>query len=172
MLLALAIGLFSLFPVWVEKYYSIGIYPAISSALRILTAWLPFSLGDLFYTFIVIWLIIKIIKGVRLALQKQYTRVLFLHFLYKLTRLGLWTYIIFKLLWGLNYNRSGIAWQLNISQKEYTKEEVTLLTNQLIGKVNECRRQLKDTVLPVRALDTIYSEAYRSYTQIETTCGN
>ena len=57
----------------------------------------------------------------------------------------------------------GIAYQLTIDKKEYSREEMTALTNQLIDKVNECRRQIKDTLLPVPALDTIYREAYRSY---------
>jgi len=75
----------------------------------------------------------------------------------------LWIYIVFKLIWGLNYDRLGIEYQLGISKATYTKEEVTVLTNQLIAKLNECRRQIKDTVLPQPALDTIYREASRSY---------
>ena len=161
--LALAISIFSLFPVQVEKYYSVGIYPPISTTLRIIMGRIPFSLGDLIYTYIVIWLIIKLIKGVVLVVKRQYSRSKLLNFGYRLSRIGLWAYIIFKLLWGLNYNRLGIAWQLKISKQAYTKAEVTLLTNHLIDKVNECRRQLKDTILPLPALDSIYREAYRSY---------
>jgi len=161
--IALAINIFSIFPEWVEKYYSGAIYPAISIALRKITGWVPFSIGDFIYTFIVIWLIIRLIKGIGLVVKKQYSKTKLLHFLYRLTRLGLWAYIIFKLFWGLNYNRMGIAWQLNISKTQYTKAEVTALTNQLIDKVNECRRQITDTILPTPALDSIYREAYRSY---------
>jgi hypothetical protein len=98
-----------------------------------------------------------------LIYQKKYTRELFVLFIFKVVRIILWSYIIFKLCWGLNYSRLGIDYQLKISKKQYNKEEITLLTNQLIEKVNECRRQIKDTILPEPSLDTIFREAYRSY---------
>ena len=161
--LALAIGTFSLFPYQVETWYSVGVYPGLACLLRILTRWTPFSIGDLIYGFVVIYLVINVIKWSILIYQRKYSREWFLHFFFKFFRVALWAYILFKLLWGLNYNRLGIDYQLKISKKEYTKEEVTLLTNQLIDKVNECRRQIKDTVLPVPQLDTIFREAYRSY---------
>lgn len=160
---ALAISMVSIFPVWVEKYYAAGIYPSLSSALRILLGRIPFSVGDLIYILITIWLIIKLVKVIRVIIKRQYSRSLLIHFLYKLMSMGLCVYIFFKLLWGLNYDRLGIAWQLTISKQGYTKEEVTALTDQLIDKLNECRRQLPDTLLPLPPLDSIYSEAYRSY---------
>ena len=163
LLLALAISVFSLFPAWVERYYSISVYPRIAAILRISTGRVPFSIGDIVYVGLVIWLIVKTIQVTRLVYQKKYSHQVLWRFLFKLTRGILWVYIIFKLLWGLNYNRLGIEYQLAISKKGYSKEEVTALTNQLIDKVNECRRQLKDTLLPVPALDSIYREAYRSY---------
>ena len=164
--LAIVIGLFSLFPLWVERYYSVAIYPGISSSLRILTGIFPFSIGDFFYILITVWLIIRIVKGILLIYRKKYTKTIFLHFLFKIARAALWIYIIFKLIWGLNYDRLGIAYQLNLSKKEYSKEEITVLTNELIDKVNECRRQIKDSVLPAPPLDSIYREAYRSYQSV------
>jgi len=163
---ALAIAIFSLFSLQVEKWYSVGVYPGLSFLLRMVTRWIPFSLGDLVYAFVVVYLLFKLIKGITRIYKKQYTRKKFFHFLFRLTKFILWAYIVFKLVWGLNYSRLGIAYQLNISKTDYTKEEVTLLTTQLIDKVNECRRQLKDTVLRVPPLDTIYREAFRAYQNI------
>ena len=160
---ALAISLFSLFPEQVERIYSVGIYPGLSSMLRIFTKWIPFSLGDILYIWLVFFLLIKTIKGGVKLYLKQYTRIDFIHFLFKAGRTLLWIYIIFKLAWGLNYDRLGIAYQLKIPKKAYTKEEVTELTHQLIDKLNECRRQIKDTVLQSPALDTIFREAHRSF---------
>lgn len=161
--IALAISLFSLFPEQVERVYSVGIYPGLSSALRTLTQWVPFSIGDLFYAWISIFLVISLVKGGMKIGRKQYSQDEFFRFLFKLGRTFLWIYIVFKLLWGLNYDRLGIAYQLRIAKNEYTKEEVTGLTHQLIDKLNECRRQIKDTLLPAPSLDSIYREASRSY---------
>ena len=168
LIIALALAFFSFFPLQVEKWYSVGVYPGLASLLRILTGWAPFSLGDLIYSIIVIHLLINLIKGAILVYQKKYTREKFLAFLFRLIKVVLSAYIIFKILWGLNYNRLGIAYQLGIAKKEYTREEVILLTNQLIEKVNECRRQIKDTVLPAPALDTIYREAFHSYQTVSS----
>jgi hypothetical protein len=161
--LALAIGIFSLFPEQVEKYYSVGVYPGIATTLRIITRWIPFSLGDILYSLITIWLIIRIVKGIRRIVRKEYSKAIFVEFLYRFTKGVLWIYIVFKLIWGLNYNRLGIEHQLGIAKPTYTKEEVTQLTHQLIDKMNECRRQIKDTSLPQPPLDSIYRQAFLAY---------
>jgi len=161
--LALAISLFSLFPERVEKIYARGIYPAIGTTFRMITRWVPFSIGDVVYTLVVIFLIVKAVRAGIHIYKKQYSRPRFLNLLYRVARFILWAYVIFKLIWGLNYDRAGIAYQLNIAKATYTKEEVTLLTNQLIEKVNECRRLIKDTVLPKPSLNSIYREAFQSY---------
>ena len=44
------IKILSLFPTFIETYYSNGLYLFISKALRLSFGWLPFSLGDVFYT--------------------------------------------------------------------------------------------------------------------------
>jgi hypothetical protein len=166
---ALVISLFSVFPAAVEKYYSAGIYPGLAAILRTLMGGIPFSIGDIIYVSLVIRLIFKLARGIILFARKQYSKVLLVNFLFRSFRLLLWVYIVFKIFWGLNYDRLGIAWQLKIDKKAYSKEEVTVLANQLIDKVNECRRQIKDTVLPAPPLDSIYNEAYRSYQNVSYT---
>jgi hypothetical protein len=160
---AIFIWVFSLFPGLVERFYANGIYPGISMTLRVLTRYIPFSLGDVLYIWMVIWLIIKVVKIVVLAIRRKLNREWLPYALYRTIRFFLWVYIVFKLLWGLNYNRLGIEHQLGIAKKTYTSAEVAYLTNQLINKVNECRRQMPDTVLPQPVPDSLYREAYRSY---------
>lgn len=164
--IALIISIFSRFPWAVEQYYSVGIYPGLSSTLRILTKKIPFSLGDILYSILIINLIVQITKGITILYKKQYSRNSVVLFLFRFTNNILWLYIIFQLLWGLNYHRLGIANQLKIAKNEYTKEEVVQLTNQLIDKLNECRRQIKDTLLPSPTLESLFREAYISYQQV------
>jgi hypothetical protein len=161
--LTLGIFLFSYSPALVERFYSTGIYPGIATTQRIITRWVPFSLGDILYTGLVIWLIVKLVVWIKGIWRKEYSGEKVRHFAFRLAKIALWLYVIFKLAWGLNYNRLGIEYQLGISKSNYTKEEVTQLTNQLIDKLNECRRQIKDTVLPQPLLDTIYREAFLAY---------
>ena len=42
----LLVKLLSNYPEFVEQYYSNGLYPVISKALRFTLGWLPFSFGD------------------------------------------------------------------------------------------------------------------------------
>ena len=41
----------------VENQYSTGIYPVFSSILRYIFGWLPFSIGDVLYGLVILWLI-------------------------------------------------------------------------------------------------------------------
>ena len=54
------------FPSFIEVYYSNGIYPVISTFFHYLLGWVPFSVGDLFYTFLVLFLLFKIYKVIKL----------------------------------------------------------------------------------------------------------
>ena len=48
------------YPDFIEKYYSNGIYLYISKLLRFLFGWLPISVGDLLYIFLIGYLIKRI----------------------------------------------------------------------------------------------------------------
>lgn len=161
--LAVIIFIFSFFPAQVERFYSMGVYPAIATTQRMIFRWIPFSVGDLIYIAVAIRLLVHLVRWIIRLVRKQYSRENLKQSGFRLLTDILWIYVIFKLAWGLNYNRLGIEYQLGIAKAAYTKEEVTALTNQLIDKVNECRRQIKDTALPQPALDTIYREAFLSY---------
>jgi hypothetical protein len=165
LLLALLLWVVSFFPAFVEQWYSTGIYPAIGATLRLLTKWAPFSLGDLLYLFIVLWSLIKLIKWV-VKLSKEGPSKFFLKAsLLKAVNFFLGVYIVFKLLWGLNYNRLGIEYQLKLEKQPYSQATLNQLTNDLIDSLNFYRSRF-DTVLPSPHPDTIYRDTYRAYQQI------
>lgn len=72
--LAIVIKIFSFFPDAVEKYYATGIYPVIASVQRILFGWLPFSVGDLLYGTVVVWLLYKLYVTTRRVVKRQTSR--------------------------------------------------------------------------------------------------
>ena len=53
------IKFFSLFPDAVERYYSDGVYPFISRTQRIITGWVPVSVGDIIYFSAGLYLLVK-----------------------------------------------------------------------------------------------------------------
>lgn len=118
-------------PAFIEKYYSNGIYPYISSFFRIILGWIPFSFGDLllaFGIFVFFRFLFRLIKSrFRNFIPKiiQFTAVLSV------------IYFCFYLFWGLNYYREPLAKNLNYEQKEYTTEQLLNVTEHIIEKLNE-----------------------------------
>ena len=65
----------------VENQYSTGIYPAFGRVLRYLFGWLPFSIGDVLYGGVILWLTWSLIKGARAIFKKQVTLQNFLQWI-------------------------------------------------------------------------------------------
>ena len=145
---ALVLHIIGYFPTIIETWYSTNIYKGISNILRALTKWVPFSVGDVVYILFIISLIVALIRFIIQLAKGQLNRFSVLPIGLKLLSKILSIYIIFRLLWGLNYDRLGIAYQLQLSKPQYETEEVIQLTNRLIDSLNACRLRLPDTVLP------------------------
>jgi len=136
-LFALAIKLFSLSPSSVERYYSNGIYPVISSIQRVLFGWIPFSIGDIFYGFVVVMLIVGVIRFIKALIRRTITRASLVRAGIKTIDYALWIYIIFNFNWGLNYNRLGIGHQLQLTPSAYNEVELQAVLNITIDKLNQ-----------------------------------
>jgi hypothetical protein len=161
LVVAIVLKIISLFPYFIEQYYSGGVYPVIVSILRILTGWLPFSIGDVIYSLCVIWLIIRLYKTSHASIKRKVTRESFLRSFQRSLIIILWIYILFNALWGLNYNRLGIEYQLQLEPARYTEEDLKGITQELIIKVNSTRKQLGEQTYPSNTI--IFSEAKEAY---------
>ena len=128
----------------VENQYSTGIYPVFSRVLRYLFGWLPFSVGDVIYGLAILWLLWKLVMGIRIIFRKQATWPGIVAGTGKGLRILLVVYIIFNLFWGINYNRIGIAGQLQLKMGKYTSEDLKIINGLLLDKVNACKLALVD----------------------------
>src|ERR1700738_477393 len=135
-LLAAAIQVFALFPGAVEKYYSTGIYPVISRLQRLLFGWIPFSIGDLLYGAVAGWLLYGLFFLIRKSIKKQVGREYILSVIRRLIFFPTLVYVLFNLLWGLNYDRKGIASQLQLDVKPYSTAELTDILQLIVNKLN------------------------------------
>jgi len=131
----------SLFPEFVEKYYSLGVYPVISKILRYTFGWIPFSIGDVMYLGLLVlafrWLYFNIKK------LKKKPIDFFLDIAATLSVL----YFVFNLMWGFNYYRVPLHKTLNL-ESTYSTEQLLQITKEIITKSNDLHRQLgyNDTV--------------------------
>ncbi len=155
--------LIGFYPDFVEKWYSVGFYPLFSKSLRFCTGWLGFSIGDLLYIVLGGWLLMRLYNFIRLVLQNGISWMLCFKVAGTLVKWICIIYIWFNLFWGLNYHRQGITHQLNIQNDQYSKEEIKLLTNELIEQTNFYRKAISTNELPVYTFDKIKDEAIQSY---------
>ncbi|MDP9041305.1 MAG: DUF3810 domain-containing protein [Bacteroidota bacterium] len=136
LIIALIIKIFSFFPNAVEKYYSTGIYPLISRLQRLVVGWIPFSIGDFIYAICFLYLVVSLVRFVisafRRKLHKQYIFVCIKRWI----SIALWTYLVFNILWGLNYDRLPIARQMKLEAGLYSKEELSSLVALLVSRMN------------------------------------
>ena len=98
----IAVKWISLYPDWVERNYTYGIYPAISKMQRILFGWIPISIGDIFYGFLILVIILKTFLFFQLLFRKKLSKKYFITGLQQLIFFFLFVYVFFNLLWGLN----------------------------------------------------------------------
>ena len=159
------IKLFSLNPNIVEHFYSADFYNFFSHVFRFLFGWLPFSIGDILYFFAGCWVFWKLIKNCRQFFREQLSWNLFATKLFKLIFLFAIIYIVFNILWGLNYNRKGIAWQLTISAVDYDSANLKEIQQLLLKKVNETKQTLinKNFIYPDK--NNLFERAKKCYQQ-------
>jgi hypothetical protein len=123
------------FPEYVERYYSNGLYPVITSFSRTLFGGIPFSVGDFIY-FILIFLILRWlwIKRKTWKLDWKDNALTVLSFVSIF-------YFMFHLLWAMNYYRQPLFEKMAI-ERDYSDEELLRFTKKLIVKTNAIQNQI------------------------------
>lgn len=148
---------------WIEKIYSTHIYIFISSLLRVITGWLPFSIGDVLYGCVFVWLVFKII---RFFFSKPTWRKFFTAFRNLAVKL-LWAYLFFLLLWGLNYYRAGIGYQLKLFPKPYSTNDLKSTVSRLLLQLNYNAKKLGSTSLEYPGNDAVFNNAIAIYNKAQ-----
>jgi hypothetical protein len=121
-------------PNLIEVYYAQGIYPYIGQALRFVLGWIPFSAGDLTIAMLTGWAIytfFQIFKGGK----RQPIKKGLLAFGKTVVFWGLWAYVAFYALWGLNYYRLGSSYLMEIEMDSYSTQDVDTLVQCLQQKI-------------------------------------
>ncbi len=147
----------SRYPDFIENYYSKGIYPFISRFFRTIIGWIPFSLGDVIYISIGLFMIISVYKFLK------YRTINFFKIIASISIL----YFCFYFFWGLNYYRNPLHKSLEIKELKYSVDELETFTYQLIEKVNHLQKEItqNDTIkveIPFGKKE-IYSKVQNGY---------
>lgn len=128
----------SLFPEIVEQYYSEGLFPAIAGLFRTMLGWIPFSIGDILYSILILLAIRHIYKTWKdyrarpFILLRDVAMVLaILHF-------------TFYFSWGLNYFRLPLNEKLQL-EKKYDVKDLVQVSQQLVEVTNALQEEISGT---------------------------
>jgi hypothetical protein len=157
--LAILIYLFGFYPNSVQKYYSTGFYPYISSALRFVSSIFPFAIGDIIYALLIGFVLYKIVRFYRQRKSlKRADRILVP---LQILNFFLILYIIFKIVWGLNYSRPSVSEELGIGNEKYSVKELVVLGDYFIKKTNDLK--LKQSKIPAYTINELESKSAAAY---------
>lgn len=160
---AVSIHIYALDPARVENQFSNGIYRSLSSVIRGLFGWLPFSLGDILYGLAGLWLLWKLVKAIVAFFKGKVTLKSFAEGSLKAFRFLLVIYIIFNLFWGINYNREGITSQLDMKLEKYNLADLEKLNSLLVEKVNASKQLMMDGKIIYPSNKELFSRVEHAY---------
>lgn len=150
-------------PLWIEHYYSNGLYQVIATVSRFLSGLFYFSIGDILYLLIIGGLLYVLYTKAKIWWRKPQ---LFIKSLFSWFSILLF---VFYLSWGLNYYRIPLEKSLDIST-QYTQEELENWVNQLIDRTNHLQLEITGDSLVAVSLTLspreIYSQAIQGYQSI------
>lgn len=171
LLIALAILVFSFFPQAVASYFSFGLFQYIGLGLRFITNSTKLPIGEYVYLLLIIILIINIILSLYKLKNKINTityRTYLFRFGKKLTLKLIQLYVVFMLIWGLNYQKSSPAKSFNLKMDtSYTEVQLDSLSLDLMKELNKTRQILSDSFIQGIEVDQVFNNSILNYAQLK-----
>ena len=170
--LALAILVYSFFPEAVSEYFSFGLFHYIGECLRTISGATHVPLGEYIYLIIVIILIFKLVESLS-ALKNKFNSYSFwadsLNFGKKLLMKLIQVYVVFMLLWGLNYRKSSPAQSFQLSiDTSYSEVQLDSLSLQLIDQLNATRQNLPNSVIASLNYMQVFEHTLQEFRAIQS----
>ncbi|MGM0636629.1 MAG: DUF3810 domain-containing protein [Bacteroidota bacterium] len=160
----LLIQVLAFFPSVIETYYSQFIYAYLANFFHLIVGEIPFSVGDLFYFLVIIFVIFWLFKQIRKKQNLQFYLIQIIAFASKV-------YLFFHLIWGLNYYREPIHKTLEI-ENEYNHQELINYTDKIIHQANLIHYKItQNDSLPVdynRSYKQVKKEVFLGFQNLDT----
>lgn len=131
----LFLKIIAFFPEFVERFYSNGLYVLISKISRFTLGKIPFSVGDVIYGIVILYLLISIWKSKKTWKTEWKNNVL------KVLNVLSVVYFLFYFLWATNYYRQPLFEKMKI-ERDYTDSDLLTFTKKLIAKTNEIQYKI------------------------------
>ncbi|MGB1269141.1 MAG: DUF3810 domain-containing protein [Flavobacteriaceae bacterium] len=150
-------------PYFVDTYYSNGLYPIISKTLRHTLGWVPFSVGDILYALLIIFILKWGFSNFKRIYKNPKQAILTITGFFSVI------YFVFHFLWGLNYYRTPLYKTLNLDTT-YSTNQLFDVTEMLIAKANGIHLKIapSDSLKAVIPYSTtqVFEKTVNGYSQL------
>lgn len=136
------------YPRLIATYYTQGLFRYGASGLRFLFGSIPFAIGEFIYIIILIILIINFLKQINTLKSFNYIAQKGWFILTKLSWLIVKLYVVFQLIWGLNYIQPNPTEDFHLmvqtpKNAEIAMSEMNALTYELIEELNTTKAAIR-----------------------------
>ena len=143
----------------VERLYSQGLYQVTAPAQRFISALVPFPLGDFLYLLLIIFVLISLYRFYQKVRFNRLVKTDRIKVPVQVINFILLLYLVFKILWGLNYSRPSVSEQLRISDDKYSTAQLVSLGEFFIEELNQLD-SVKKNRFSISQLETIAKAGY------------
>jgi hypothetical protein len=154
------------YPESVEQYYSQAIFPFIRAHLQLIFNQIPFSIGDIFYLFLTLFIVVSLIQIIKKGFFQKKGRDA-VQILLKLVLTLQVSIVVFYLFWGLNYFRADAFERLDLTKSDYSSAELIEVGSMLIDSVNYSRMKVSKEDL-AQSNDSIFKSSSLAIQNIGT----
>ena len=166
-IVALLLVACTFFPEFVQMAYTKVLFKWGTMGLRIITGWIPFSIGEYLYLFLLIILIYNIISHLYKLKYQIKSPIFTTNTWYNLSKKGSVIFVIFELIWGLNYQQITPAKEFNLEvPKTYTEKQMDSMSLSLINQLNITRSTITDSQLKSVKRDSLIKQTLQHYSAI------
>ena len=162
------------YPNLIANYYNQGFFKYWTIGLRWLFGVFPFAIGELIYYILIIVLIINILKYIiSIKSYNQIKRNIGIKLL-KFIWLGIRLFVVFQLIWGLNYLQPDPTNAFDIQVQTPKNAQIALdqmnaLTYELIQELNQTKQEILSETANTPKFDQLVAHVHQDYKRVSGT---
>jgi len=141
--MAILVFIGGLSPNGVSRWYTHLFFAETAKGVREVVGAIPFAIGEWVYFILIILLIYNILQWLLKIKDNIKGSFLWKNVLYSWSRRFALLYVLFQLVWGLNYQKNSPAKDFGLEvPSQYTEAQMDSLSLNYIGQLNETRAKL------------------------------
>ena len=163
-ILAIVLVICTFFPGFVQLAYTKLVFKWGAMGLRMITGVIPFAIGEYLYLILLILLIYNIIVSLYKLKNQLKSPIFTANSWYLISKKVTMLFVIFELIWGLNYQQSTPAEEFNLKvPKSYSERQMDSMSLSLINQLNNTRSIVSDSQIKELDKNRLINQTLRHY---------